>query len=88
MWDRLFPTIVEHVADLARTLSTQLVERFPNKELLEALSIFQLSFWDGPMVGDFDKCIDVLADFYGVEKTIVFNGIRVLTRARHRRSLT
>jgi hypothetical protein len=29
------------------------------------------------MVGDFDKCIDVLADIYGVEKTIVFNGIRV-----------
>ncbi len=75
-WERVYPRILKRVAELARTLSTQLVERFPNKELLQALSIFQVNYWVGPVAQDFDNCIDILVDVYGSEKTIVSGGVR------------
>lgn len=66
---------METVAALSKAASLELTERFPKKELLEAFSILQASYYkeDGSIRPDFDKSLDYLAKFYGEEKRVMLN---------------
>jgi hypothetical protein len=74
LWNgEIFTFVVEQVGGLASSVSAQLKERFPKKELLEAMSILQASYWlsEESMRPDFEESVKLLAEFYGEPKTLM-----------------
>jgi hypothetical protein len=74
--EEVLPCIFEKVGALASKVSVELVERFPRKELLEAMSILQASYGKPNVIlkADFKESVEYLANFYGKSKCLL--GVR------------
>jgi hypothetical protein len=65
------------VAVVANQLMVELRSRFPSQEVLDALDLLYPQYWAMPdAVKKFPKHLCVIKNWYGMEKTIIMDGIQ------------